>query len=201
MNRLLSVIVLSTIYCLSACSEKAADESVTSIEEHDDVSAKNSNNEPVEINSLPEKLSEEQRDAFELRAIQKFEDFVGYVKIISDQKVDKNLIAHTMQQATELFVSDTTTIQDSLINNGNAVQMNTYLQSLKKSKKPQNIIIDNSCFSSHLSEESFKGTIEVYLTIKNKKIVKYVDVFLVEVNKNFGGQNEETIEIKLGNIY
>lgn len=204
MNKVFFLLVVPVLLCFYSCASKSADENMNNLASEPVMSKDDAGGAAMaymEINELPEQLSEEQKEAFELRAIQKLEDFIGYLKIISDRKVDKKLVSHTVTQANELFVSDTITIQDSLINDGSPTLISNYLNALEKNANPLTISIGQSCFTTHLNTETYRGTIETHLLIKTKELVKYVDVYLVEISKDFGGEQQKAVEVRLGNIY
>lgn len=157
-------------------------------------------------------LTPEQIKAFQIRAIQKFEDFTGYIKIISDPDVESDLAEHSMRLALELFVNDTVKIKDSILikldikPDYKPFLINKYLLSLHFRKYKKLVLIKTKSikFISSLAKDStnlYQGTMEASLRINGKKSFKNIDVHLVEIRKEFGDNSQAIMEVRLGNIY
>ncbi len=149
-------------------------------------------------------LSKEQREAFELRGIQKFQDFIDYIKIISDKKVATPLKEHSLKLAMELFVNDSTMLTDSLLTDTNtSITVKSFLTKIKSNKRPITIKVNSIRFSMPIEADSlmnYKGNIEAILSFHGKKTSKNISVLLVNVKKDFGSIDKEITEIRLGNI-
>ncbi|MBL4594670.1 MAG: hypothetical protein JKX68_12775 [Flavobacteriales bacterium] len=165
--------------------------------------------EPKEIISVLERgdaeLTSEQKEAFQLRAIQKIEDFIDYLRIISDPKVNNDLKEHSYQLALGLFINDSTFFSDSAITNpSNSIFLTDYLTKMKSRKNPFTVNIKNIQFSEKLELDSlniYKGSMIMSLGIKQKTVVKNIDVHLLEIQKIFGDSTLAIMEVRLGNIY
>jgi hypothetical protein len=159
-----------------------------------------------EIETLPENLSTEQQEAFQLRAIQKFQDFTDYLKIISNPKMDKDLKKHSQKLLKELFISDTITITDSSLIDPNetTISLSRFILFVKDHPKIVNFKTNNITFTIPLnkdSTDSYMGVMETLIATKhNQKKIK-INVHLIEIDKQFGETTQKAIEIKLGNIY
>ena len=89
---ILHILIIAIAFALYSCAgEGSSNDNAVSTTE----SSKMSKGIPTEILTELERpkteLTDEQLKAFELRAIQKFEDFTDYIKLISDPDVDQNL--------------------------------------------------------------------------------------------------------------
>jgi hypothetical protein len=150
-------------------------------------------------------FTNEQKGAFQLRAIQKFQDFIDYVKIISDQKVDDDFREHSMQLSLELFINDSTLFSDtSLTDTTDPVLLKSFLTDIQTNKKPIYIKVLSIDFATPINTDSinnYRGNIETTLKIYGEKTIKNVDVFLVKVQKDFGNKTQVINEVRLGNIY
>jgi hypothetical protein len=151
------------------------------------------------------KLTKEQKEAFQLRAIQKFQDFIDYIKIISNQKVDVTLRNHSLDLVLELFINDSILIKDSILTETSEfISIRSFLDHIQSLKKPFYIKIEKIGFSSPITADSlnnYTGTIETMLNINGNKAIKNVTVSLVVEKKKFGTIYKKVTEIRLGNIY
>lgn len=160
--------------------------------------------EQVNFNINIHQLNAAQLLAFKVRAKQKVKDFADYIKIISDPKVEKDFKTHSINLATELFISDTVLIKDSLLTNAGGVPLIQYLNELSNAKKNTIIIPKKINFSDSFSIDSlnnYTGTIDTKFKLNGYLLHKKVDVYIIEIDKDFGDTTEKTIEVKLGNIY
>lgn len=199
---IISVLIIVSVFI--SCAGESKNDSVASgtmIEE--DLSAEPN---PVEltIKELPDSLTEKQQKAYQLRAKQKFQDFIDYIEILSDKKVDIDLKQHSYKLAMDLFLNDSTTIiinKEKKIN----VQLKEYLSLLMMNqKKSERFDYKNIQFTENLKRDSlskYYGTITFQTKPYNGNLFSTVDVYLIETKKQFGSSVEKTIEIKLGNIY
>lgn len=169
--------------------------------------------EELNINKLPESLSKEQQGAFELRAQQKFQDFLDYLKIVSNPKMDKGLVKHSEQLMKELFISDTITIYDadSILygtkNHNNPLPLFDYLKGYKQVSHKKEITskVKSFSYTKSLQKDTlnnfYTGRLQAEMILNNKKTLKTVNIYLIETTKQFGDTELKSIEIKLGNIY
>lgn len=139
------------------------------------------------ITELPESLTEDQQNAYQLRAKQKFQDFLDYLKIISNPKIDDGLIKHSKKLMKELFISDSVNFysSDSLNITGAKIKSLAFIKPLKYDS-----------LNNYLS-----GALQINMMLHKQKTNKTIEVYLVETTKQFGDEEQKTIEIKLGNMY
>jgi len=174
------------------------------------------NNTSIEISieTLPENLSKEQQKAFELRAKQKFQDFLDYVQLISNPKMNKDLITHSNKLIKELFLNDSITLADTVnafyipfnLNNTPSILISDFYNTnpLITFNRPLKIKTKSISFTNPLTSDStgnYKGVMQAEIVVNKKSTLKHIDVYLIETNKQFGAEEQKTIEIKLGNIY
>jgi hypothetical protein len=198
-----TILFISLIYIFASCSQEAEEskhQDVNSIEESEIISS--SPSQLVETSLESQALTDEQVSAFEKRALEKVEDLVDYLNIISDEKYDKGLRENTLNLSLELFDSNMHTIQNAqLSNKSRTITVHQYLEEiykgtlrfaqLKSVKVTQNtrfkLQSDNRYTSSiSVTENEFLFNVELIL----KKNLKEI------------GENEFDIwEVKLGNIY
>lgn len=165
------------------------------------------------LEELPQELSKEEQEAYQLRAKQKFQDFCDYLKLISDKRITKDLHQHAQKMISELFIADTIQLSgnDSVffspsdsLNSISLKRLVNYPFKTLPGKLPLTIQTKKLEFSSPLQSDSsniIHGSLSVTFTANQKTHHKTVDVFLMETSKQFGEQSEKTIEVKLGNIY
>lgn len=179
-----------------------ADEEVTA-------STDNSARMEEEISPLPQTMSIKdlngaQRNAFEAKSIQKLQDFFDYLKIISDPEVSADLRNHSYNLALDLFVNDTVTVTDSLLQNGTPIPIQKYLSSILVKKNKVTPLVYEVIVAEPLvvdSSETCNGKLNAKFSLRNQQLNKTIAIHLIEVNKTFGETNQKTIEVKLGNIY
>ncbi|MCB0400495.1 MAG: hypothetical protein KDD41_00275 [Flavobacteriales bacterium] len=162
---------------------------------------------------IPQELSHEEQDAYQLRAKQKFQDFCDYLKILTDKRINNDLQQHARKMIRELFVSDTVKLSgaDSVFFSTTDSLTEIPLKELIDlpyetipGQLPLVIHLKSMDFSSPLQSDSqigYRGRLTVTFTAHQKSHQKNIDVFLVETTKQFGEYSEGTIEVKLGNIY
>ena len=201
----LYTIILSTAIILYACASKSTDEN-DYIATESTLTAKSEAKEPSLVLEEPNnKLTAEQKEAFQQRAIQKFKDFTDYTKIISDPNVDVDLKEHSFQLALELFVNDSTFLTDSIIaKSTNNILLKDFLTKIKSRKKSLFINLRTIQFSDPIELDSlnvYKGIIETSFTLKKKPITKKVEVYIITIEKEFGDKKQLVNEVRLGNIY
>lgn len=198
---LLHITTICGIVFLFSCASDSMQESKIATEEAEPAGGGNSEytTADFDIETLPENLSPEQQEAFQLRAKQKFQDFSDYLEILSDKKMNNDLKQHSYKLTMDLFLSDSTTI---VINQEKKIKvlLKEYLSLLMKNKKSQKFNYKNIQFTENLKRDSLFNY-SASITFEAKNISKTIDVYLIETKKQFGDSEQKTIEIKLGNIY
>jgi hypothetical protein len=169
----------------------------------------------LERSFVSEELSNREIFAFESRAIQKLNDFVGYLCIISNSDYDKSLREYTLNQATELFSDEEIIIyetdENSEIYNYN---LDEYLNTFYNRKNARvEFEIEDATTAKSLelnTYNTYKGEIEFIQHItyyddenNSKEITlnKKVEIILTKVEKNFGIETKNVWQIFIGNIY
>jgi hypothetical protein len=216
---LLHITTIFGIALLFSCASDSMQEnkSAASVTEEAEPSAGENNKYAVadfEIGTLPKNLSPDQQEAFQLRAKQKFQDFTDYLKIISNPKMDKDLKKHSQKLLKELFLNDSITFSDTTNsfyipfnpNDSTPVMISDFhnINLLITFKRPLKISIQSISFTNLLATDSnniYRGIMQAQLTVNKKNVSKNIDVYLIEIDKQFGETTQKTIEIKLGNIY
>ena len=212
-SRLIHIALIAFTSLLYSCAGESKDANMMASPTE---SAKATNDIPqeffTELEDTSKKLTQEQLEAFELRAIQKFQDFTDYLEIISDKNVDTNLINHSLNLVEELFINDSVTIPSSdnilgyeTLDREQALLMQ-YLYDIPNIHHPLefNIKTKSIIFSTPLKLDStrkYNGILEASLIINGKKWNKNIDVHLIEVKKDFGKNSQTIKEVRLGNIY
>ena len=181
-NELLHILIISVAVVLFSCAGESRNEDSSNATTE---STKISNDILVELETPNTKLTNEQLQAFEVRAIQKFQDFTDYVKIISTNDVEKELINHSLNLMHEIFINDSTEMPFKF-------HLKTNIK-IKKIKFSTPLMID--------SIGSFNGIMEASLIINGKRAIKKIDIHLVKIEKTFGDNKQYINEVRLGNIY
>jgi hypothetical protein len=159
---------------------------------------------------------EDQLRGFELRATQKLEDFMDFVKIISNSDYPESLREHAREMAIKLFVSDSTRIafllpgthRDTVIPVSGLLNLLLYEKDLR---------IDPALSSFRISEPlqeipkgEYAGKI-AYIQLSrffnedpggSEPIRRLFegDILLRKIPKNFGYETRDVWEVSLGNI-
>ena len=165
----------------------------------------------TELEKDNEELTTEQLEALQLRAIQKFQDFTDYLKIISDNDVDDDLKKHSVQLALDLFINDTITISNSdMLSNVDSSKITTtsltaFIDSIHQDTGSLIFItVNTNKFIQPLTIDStnnYTGIIESSFLVNGKETIKKIDVHLIDIQKEFGETNQTILEVRLGNIY
>ena len=212
MNRKFLHIILIAIV-LYSCAGESKDENTLAIPTESAKKADDLGGGEIftELEKDNEALTTEQLEALQVRAIQKFQDFTDYIKIISDNDVDDNLKNHSVQLALDLFINDTITISSSDIyenldtNASTTISLAKFVNTLAHSSGLQIFItIKTSKFINPLRINSFNkysGMIESTFLVNGKETSKKIDVQLIEIQKEFGENSQSIMEVRLGNIY
>ena len=208
-NQILNITIICLILFLVSCAEQSKNQydnnAVETTETPSDISEEIMLELEVKSEASVSYLSDEQKEAFQLRAIQKFQDFTDYLKIISDPEVDNNLKEHSIQLALELFVNDSILLTDSVITGKvEDIELRDYLKKIKSSKKSIYISAQSILFSEPLTLDTlgnYRGKINVSLKVNGGKLNKNINVCLIKIEKYFGKNEESIKEVRLGNIY
>lgn len=213
---IIHITYLCLIISLFSCAGESQynDTALAPVEESKSISGNSAEfTEELNINKLPESLSKEQQEAFELRAQQKFQDFLDYLKIVSDPKIDKGLVKHSENLMKELFINDSVTFYDGdtilyeIIDHNDPILLFDYIRDSKLVSHREKIESKINSFNvvSPLKLDSissnYVGKLEIDMVLNQKATLKTIDVYLVESTKQFAEEEQKTIEIKLGNIY
>jgi len=213
---IIHITYLCLIISLFSCAGESQynDTALASVEESKSIPGNSVEfTEELNINKLPESLSKEQQEAFELRAQQKFQDFLDYLKIVSDPKIDKGLVEHSENLMKELFINDSVTFYDGdtilyqMIDHNDPILLFDYIRDSKLVSHREKIESKINSFNvvSPLKLDSissnYVGKLEIDMVLNQKATLKTIDVYLVESTKQFAEEEQKTIEIKLGNIY
>jgi len=166
------------------------------------------------IHELPDSLSNEQQEAFQLRAKQKFQDFLDYLKIVANPELDDDLVNHSEKLLKELFITDTVTFYDgdtilygTIDSSNNPIELFSFLEKGKFVSHREKITskINSYKFVSPLEKDTtnnlYFGKLETDIILNKQNTIKTIDVYLIETKKQFGDTEQRTVEIKLGNIY
>ncbi len=206
-NKLNIIIILLGSLLFSCAGDSMKDDAISTSNTE---SLKIEKDEPKEISlTLEEQIVElttEQKEAFQLRAIQKFKDFTDYVKIISNPDVADDLKNHSILLTKELFSLNTNSETDSTLQvKYNETTLPLYLKLLESKTKIVNMIPKEVSFTKELQMDStgtnYSGKMTTLILINGKKTTKNIEVHLVEILKQFGDSSQTITEIRLGNIY
>jgi hypothetical protein len=200
-----STIILALLFFSCAGESKDENISFTETEPKNNIDV-GSKEIFTELENPNTEFTSEQLEAFQLRAIQKFQDFTDFIKMISDNKIDKDLREHSIQLSTELFISDSILITDSsLINKSESiVTLINFLKRIKPRSKPITAKTSLIEFIQPLTKDSsnfYTGVMDAVILIKGKNKNINIDVKVVEIQKEFGDSSQTTMDVRLGNIY
>lgn len=194
MNKvLLQIAFIISLFSLWSCAGEAKyDTAMSEFEEPTESVKKES---PLVTSSF-ENLNKEQFNAFKIRAEQKVIDLLDYIRIISNPEVEKDFKLQSIELTKDLFVSDSSLIFK--------MPLTTFIDSIQKSKNQLIVIPKQIDFNSEFSNDSSEvllANIQTNLILQGKQEVKTIDVYLIKTEKYFGDITENTLEVKLGNIY
>ncbi len=207
-NNFLNIILCCMALVIYACAGDSATENdsvaipTESAKEESDVIY-------TELEEQSTELTSEQKEAFQLRAIQKFHDLTDYLEIISDPAIEEDLVEHSRNLTEELFINDSIAKSSTgliwlyaLFNSENADSLNRHP---KINHWPQIFIkTKNIEFITPLEVDStnkYNGVMKAIFIVNGKKINNNIDVHLIEIEKFFGDSSQFITEVRLGNIY
>ena len=208
-NLFLHIIIIAVSLLLYSCAGMSKDENAEILTAPTETERSASFDDAMGLEKTEEKklaaYTAEQKEAFQLRAIQKFQDFVDYIKIISNRKVDDGLKEHSIQLSTDLFINDSTLVNDSILNNTTKpIILNRFLTNIQTNNKPIYIKVKSIAFTTPIASDSlnsYKGNIEAKLRFYGNDVTKNIEVYIVEIKKDFGDNTQVINEVRLGNIY
>jgi hypothetical protein len=197
-KRIIYILSIGILALLFACAGQSKDESAPTnamMEESEDAKGVLSE---TDIIDLPEELSEEQQNAFQLRAIQKLEDFTDYVKLLSEADMDNDLKEHSRELIKQVFIHDSIAVFSPDSN------LLSFIEEISAVSSPITFKTNKIEFSNPIAKDSlgsYTGEMKVIWEPLNDTNVNHVQVYLIELTKEFGETNQKTVEIRLGNIY
>ena len=204
----LHILIITIALALFSCAGESSDAnndvaSTEAFKESDDITS-----EVFEELEQPNtELTKEQIEAFELRAIQKFEDFTDYLEIISDPNIEDDLLHHSNMLVEELFINDSITNNSMGLIWSYALFNKNKTDSLRSTKQnwPEIAIKTKSIeFINHLTQDSlseYKGIMKTSYILNGKRMNTKIDVHIVNIDKLFGDKKQTVKEVRLGNIY
>lgn len=164
--------------------------------------------EPEMATESDMRLPLEQLNAFEIRTMQKLEDYADYFGIISNREYDKSLRKHAVELVVSSFVEDASV--KNLLLEGEEMDMNSFFKAMSRNKfGTMTMGIKNIRIAQPLillDEQRHKGvlTFEQHLSMEDGSTVtstKQVDIWLIRTEKSFGDDLQWIWEPRLGNIY
>ena len=206
-NKSLLYSITLVSFALFSCAGESKDESMrNTTTESIDKNDGDAQELFTELEKPSTELTTEQLEAFELRAIQKFYDFTDFIKVISNNQIDKDLRAHSIQLSTELFISDSIQISDTTLMNKSElpVKLIDFLKRIKPRSNPISIQTISLDFTHPLNKDTsnnYSGIMESEIMIKNKIKKLTITVNVIEIQKDFGENSQSVMEVRLGNIY
>ena len=175
----LKYIFVFTALILFSCGRSMQEKETVSAKEDSTLSFENArkNDEP-EMSFLSDTLNEKQKELFGKRAIQKLEDYYGYMEIISNKKYNTTLRDHARSLAKELFLDKENIIlaPDSIANAQDSLCVTIY-----------NIAISSSPQS--MNDSIYKGKVVFEEQIgANAKQTRSRGFIIKKIRKNFGSE-------------
>ena len=152
---------------------------------------------------------------FEGRAIQKLEEFAGYIEIISNKTYDIKLREHALTLAAKLFYDKEIKIKnsDKQLSSMSVLELNDYLNSILENGYAKIVVeISDQDYVENLKQsktDSYSGKLIFEQTntyYKNKDVKekttekKEVDIILEKSDKNFGKRTMSVWNVFLGEI-
>ena len=152
---------------------------------------------------------------FEGRAIQKTEDFAGYLQIISNKEYDLTLRKYAKSMAIKFFYHDYYKIENSdpHISKLKVIELNDYVNHFLNTNYTKIVVEISNCeFKENLNldkSDSYTGKLKFNQTNEfyNDKIftgktteLKEVDIILVKTEKAFGKKKKSVWNVFLGDI-
>ncbi len=152
---------------------------------------------------------------FEGRAIQKLEEFAGYIEIISNKTYDIKLREHALTLAAKLFYDEQIKIKNSdmQLSSMSVMELNEYLNAILDNGYAKIVVeISDQDYIENLKQsksDSYSGKLIFEQTntyYKNKDIQekttekKEVDIILEKSDKDFGKRTMSVWNVFLGEI-
>ena len=171
-----------------------------------DTSAQEENE--VHDNSLEQSLSGDippdlNLAALELRAIQKIQDYAGYIDIISDSAYDGTFRDQALSMANDLFI-DGRIIDSSISNTSESQNIKHFFNQLFNNKygkvKPKIKDIAVIHHFTPIGNERYEALLSFNQIIENIETKKEIKVILTKVEKQFGSSKKEVWVVFLGDI-
>ena len=184
-NRYIYILFFAANCILFSCAQGSMEAEKAMVMSKDSVAYTEGDQEQIELNFSSDTLSEEQKDLFGKRAIQKLEDYYDCLEIISNPKYDSTLRVEAKNIAAELFY-DTSHAQrrlnTSYINpsSGKVMALNIFVFSAPKS-------VNDSIYKDKIRHEvGFDSQHNLYVSFTIRK-----------VKKNFGNEQQVVWETYL----
>ncbi len=132
-------------------------------------------------------------NAFELQAIEKFNDLVAYIQVAADTTLNEMLRQEANDAIAKLLVTEGD--QESIVLTPIELQK-TKDQLFKEGKSMKEIVFSNPF--RPLKKELFAG--EITYLVSDGIVRRTLNVYLLRVKKKFGQEQHEVWEIKFGQI-
>ncbi|MGK7393436.1 MAG: hypothetical protein ACNS62_02650 [Candidatus Cyclobacteriaceae bacterium M3_2C_046] len=161
----------------------------------DTVQARKITSAAIESQFISNHLTSKNLDAFELRAIQKLEDFNDYLAILTHPQYDQELKLNAMQQASSLFLHPGIDVNFSGISS-----LEHFLKTtLEHSSETPLLDISEIKVKEKLTPHS-DLTYQGLITFRENQQDKTARMILKKTPKQFGQENLQVWEIFLGEI-
>lgn len=191
--------ILILIMLLYSCATTHRDKLL-----EDMVEAKESmpESERLEAQFTSERVSADELEAFETRALQKLQDFSDYVNLIADPKIDSLFREQAIRQALALFVSTNTPV----VLHDKKETVADLLHHLRHSRKSPNYTIQNIEILHRLqptANQQYRGILSFQQTLSQENapaITRQADISVKKVEKIFGEKKEWVWEVFLAGI-
>ena len=154
-------------------------------------------------------LYKEKLEIFEQRAMQKAEDFAGYLEIISDTSVDEAFRKQAMEMALKQFSSPKNIITGltDTVSKANTIHIDDFVRSVRNNNYGVfKIRIINTLSGNGINkptDNNYRGYFILNAGIVRETIYKqqwHVNYEIKRVSKDFGGELKEVWEVYLSDI-
>ena len=199
--------IVLVAFKLFSCAGESSNEDASYLTIESDKTSNDISEETLtELEEPNTDLTSEQLEAFELRAIQKFYDFTDFVKMISNNQIDKDLREHSIQLSTDLFINDSVLITDSSLidKSESSVTLANFLNRIKPRSTPISVKTTSIEFAQNLTKDTnniYTGSMYAIVLVNGKTKKINIVVELVEIQKEFGNNSQTITDVRLGNIY